>query len=270
MLRILSLGAGVQSTTVALLAAEGAIPPLDAAIFADTGAEPQGVYAHLERLIPALPFPVHRITAGNLFIEIMKAATGVSQRGSHARPPFYVKSGAGEKGMIRRQCTGDFKIDPIEKHIRGMLGLQPRQRWPRDVRVQQLFGISIDEASRMRSSRVPTITNEYPLIDLGWTRSKCRDWLAARGWFPAKSACTFCPYHNDASWRELRDTDAAGWEQALEVDRAIRTGLQRSTLVGELFLHGSLIPLEQVDLSTAAERGQPNLFENECEGHCGV
>jgi hypothetical protein len=269
-IRVLSLGAGVQSTTVALLAAAGELPPLDCAIFADTGAEPRGVYDHLARLVPALPFPVHIISAGNLYLEILKATRRESKRGSHARPPLFVKNPDGSRGMIRRQCTGDYKIDPIERKVRELLGLVARQRWPREVRAIQVMGISIDEASRMRASRIPTIAHEYPLIDLGWTRSKCLAWLAARGWHPPKSACTFCPYHDDATWRRLRDTDAAGWAQAVEVDRAIRHGLKGDTLSGELFVHSSLIPLELVDLSTPAERGQPNLFENDCEGHCGV
>jgi hypothetical protein len=43
-LRVLSLGAGVQSTTMALLAAHGEIGPMpDCAIFADTGWEPRAV-----------------------------------------------------------------------------------------------------------------------------------------------------------------------------------------------------------------------------------
>lgn len=47
-LRILSLGAGVQSTTLALMAAHGEIGPMpDCAIFADTGWEPKAVYEHL-------------------------------------------------------------------------------------------------------------------------------------------------------------------------------------------------------------------------------
>jgi len=273
MLRILSLGAGVQSSAVALLAAEGVIPPLDGAIFADTGSEPAGVYAHLDRLTPALPFPVYRVTAAGragLGDEILKATRGESTIGSSARPPFFVRTLTGGKGMIRRQCTGDYKIDPIQQQIRALLGLVRRQRWPADVRVQQVMGISIDEASRMRTSRVPTIMHDYPLVDLGWTRSKCRTWLADRGWHPPKSACTFCPFHSDRGWRELRDTDPAGWQEAVTIDRAIRRGLHEKALVGELFLHGSLKPLELVDLSTPAERGQPNLFENECEGHCGV
>jgi hypothetical protein len=47
--RLLSLGAGVQSTAVLLLACDGAIPPFDAAYFADTGWEPKPVYANLAR-----------------------------------------------------------------------------------------------------------------------------------------------------------------------------------------------------------------------------
>lgn len=47
-LRVLSLGAGVQSTTLALMAAHGAVGPTpDCAVFADTGCEPRAVYRHL-------------------------------------------------------------------------------------------------------------------------------------------------------------------------------------------------------------------------------
>jgi len=49
-LRVLSLGAGVQSTTMALMAAHGEIMSMpNCAIFADTGWEPKAVYEHLER-----------------------------------------------------------------------------------------------------------------------------------------------------------------------------------------------------------------------------
>ncbi len=53
-LRVLSLGAGVQSTTMALLALENALPKPDYAIFADTGWEPKRVYEHLDRLTEVL------------------------------------------------------------------------------------------------------------------------------------------------------------------------------------------------------------------------
>lgn len=66
-LRVLSLGAGVQSTTLALMAAHGEIGPMpDCAIFADTGWEPAAVYEHLAwlRSPNVLPFPVHIISGG--------------------------------------------------------------------------------------------------------------------------------------------------------------------------------------------------------------
>ena len=48
---ILSLGAGVQSTTLYLMFLHGEITPqIDCAIFADTGEEPESVYEHLEWL----------------------------------------------------------------------------------------------------------------------------------------------------------------------------------------------------------------------------
>ena len=49
-LRVLSLGAGQQSSTVLLLACHGRIPRFDLAIFADTRWEPAAVYRHLDRL----------------------------------------------------------------------------------------------------------------------------------------------------------------------------------------------------------------------------
>lgn len=51
-LHIISLGAGVQSTTLALMAAGGGLTPMpDCAIFADTGEEPSAVYRHLDWLM---------------------------------------------------------------------------------------------------------------------------------------------------------------------------------------------------------------------------
>ena len=66
MIRVLSLGAGVQSTTLALMAAVGEIERPAAAIFADTQWEPEAVYRHLDWLEALLPYPVLRVTQGNI------------------------------------------------------------------------------------------------------------------------------------------------------------------------------------------------------------
>lgn len=66
-IHIISLGAGVQSSTMALMAATGEIELMPtAAIFADTQAEPGSVYRWLDWLEKQLPFPVYRVTQGSL------------------------------------------------------------------------------------------------------------------------------------------------------------------------------------------------------------
>lgn len=264
MLRVLSLGAGVQSTTLALMAAHGEIEPPDCAIFADTQAEPASVYEHLRWLMSpnVLPFPVHVVTAGSLRSQLMSAEQGKT----HGRPPLYVRNPDGSKGILHRQCTGDFKIDPIQKEIRRLLGLKRGQRWPTHAVVEQWMGISRDEIERIKPSDRPAIVRRYPLVDLGMRRWDCEQWLQRHGYpIPSKSACTFCPYRSDAEWRRLREDDPTGWDDAVAIDRIARTNV---TLVGEVYFHRSLVPLDEVDFSVDDRQG--DLFGNECEGMCGV
>lgn len=280
MIHVVSLGAGVQSTTMVLMAARGLIAPMpECAIFADTGAEPASVYRHLEWLTSGvLPFPVHVVSRGNLRDAILESTNGNSNRGSDARPPFFVKNHNGSLGVLNRQCTHRFKIIPIHKEIRRLLGLKRGQHWPKEQRVAQWVGISTDEASRMKDSGIPAVVNRWPLIEMGISRKKCLAWLESNGFpTPPKSACTFCPYRRDGQWRQLRDTDPEGWADAVRIDNAIRNGMKPGRdSDGKLFVHDSLAPLEEVDLRTNAEKGLPepayqiNLFENECEGMCGV
>ncbi|RWO00137.1 MAG: hypothetical protein EOS07_36340, partial [Mesorhizobium sp.] len=107
------------------------------------------------------------------------------------------------------------------------------------------------------------------LIESRMTRKDCLDWLKSHGYpKPPKSACIGCPFHSDAMWRSMRNNDRAAWDDAVEVDRAIRTGLRG--IRGEVFLHRSGVPLDEADLSTAADHGQLDLWPNECEGMCGL
>jgi hypothetical protein len=270
MLRVLSLGAGVQSTTVALMAAVGKIGPMpDAAIFADTQAEPAAVYQHLQWLRSGvLPFPVHIVTAGNLTDHV--AAERPRGRFLKVDIPAFVKAPDGSMAIINRSCTRDFKIDPIRRKVRELLGITGK-RSPKEPVVEQWIGISRDEAQRMKPSREAWVVNRWPLIELGMSRLGCLDWLRSNGYpEPPRSACTFCPFHNNHEWRALRDRPVE-WAEAVEVDTRLRSRPPEAyRLKGVLYLHRSGVPLADVDLTTAADRGQQSLFGNECEGVCGV
>ena len=136
MLRVLSLGAGVQSTTVALMAACGSLPQLDACIFADTGWEPKAVYTHLDWLTGELAshgIPVHRVAKSNIRDDALRSQVpGLKTDGVRcASMPYYV-DGDGREGMIKRQCTSEYKIAPIQRMLRTLIGLKSRQRAPRN------------------------------------------------------------------------------------------------------------------------------------------
>lgn len=265
---VISLGAGVQSSTMALMAAVGELTPMpDAAIFADTQSEPRAVYQHLDWLETQLPFPVHRVTAGSLRDEIIGAMRGENRM--DARPPFFTQGG----GMLRRQCTQDFKVRPIQRKIRELAGIAAGSRGPTDITVDQWFGISFDEVGRMRDSQFRWLRHVYPLVNLRMTRSACLDWCERHGYpRPPKSACTFCPYHDDGLWRTMKRDDPDGFTDACAIDEAIRPGMPGPKRPDgeQWYVHTSRIPLRLVDFSTLEDHGQGRLFGNECEGMCGV
>lgn len=268
MIHIISLGAGVQSSAMALMFAAGEIQPMpDAAIFADTGGEPKYVYDWLASLETMLPFPVHQVMWKNgLTANIKDSIAGQRFAGA----PFYTESDGKREGQLRRQCTREFKVQPITQKLREMVGLKPRQRAPKSViLVTQYIGISYDEVIRMRPSRSPWIQHQWPLVDRKMHRQDCLNWMAERGYpAPARSACTYCPYHSDREWYNLKANHPEAFAQAVEIDELIRDGVRGTSQ--RLYLHRKLRPLNEIRFDTAAAAGQSDMFNEECEGMCGV
>ncbi|GGU13735.1 hypothetical protein [Streptomyces violascens] len=241
------------------LSAKGILPRVDYAIFADTGWEPRAVYTHLDRLEREIAepagIPVLRVTSGN----IRKDALDPDHR--FASMPLYILNQDGKPGMTRRQCTGEYKIKPIKKKVRELLGFPYPARIPRGTFVEQWVGISTDEFHRAKDSDVQYMLNRHPLIDMGWSRSDCIRYLTSLGLADTpKSSCLGCPFHGNAQWRSIRDASPDEWADVVEFDAAIRKGNARANatgkrLLGEAFLHRSRVPLDQapIDHVTAAE-----------------
>jgi hypothetical protein len=275
LLHIISLGAGVQSSTMALMFAHGELTPMpDCAIFADTGAEPRYVYDWLDWLETKLPFPVHRVAYGNLRDDLTAGrGNSISGAGHIAQPPFFVRSPDGRAvSMLRRKCTQSYKIVPIERKVRELAGLAKGQMGPKVVAVTQYIGISYDEALRMKPSQTRWIVHRWPLVDLEMRRLDCERWMAANDYpKPQKSACTFCPYHDDAHWRDMKRDHPEAFAEAVAMDETIRGGwLKQFGIDEDAYVHRSLKPLAEIDFRGAKDFGQVSLFEDECEGMCGV
>jgi len=258
-MRIISLGLGVQSTAMYLMSSLGYIDRADYAIFADPGAELPDTYklwdylndwAKYNKGIPLIK------KKKSLYKDIIQGQNSTGQR--WASIPAFGESG----GMIRRQCTKEYKIDVVVKEIRKLHGLKKYQR----MKPTTLYlGISLDEIQRMKESRLPNITYEYPLIDNRITRSECIKFLEERSFHDVKkSSCVFCPYHNNTQWRYIKQNYPEEWIKIIQVDAAIRDSSKRGK-DDQLYLHRTLEPINEAYL----QEDQEDLFMCE-EGYCGI
>lgn len=273
----ISLGAGVQSSVVALMAACGELTPMPSgAIFADTQAEPKSVYDWLAWLETQLPFPVYRATHGNLATDALVYRTSAKSGRTYTRSliPVFVLKPDGNKGILPRKCTRDYKIDVIHRQVRALEGLRAVRPGTAPFATTWI-GFSIDEEQRKRPSRVPWVEHRWPLLELGFSRDDCLEWMTEHGYpKPPRSACVFCPYHNDSEWQRLKNDEpeafaaAVAWER--DYQRIAREHDQ--VLEGTPFLHDGLKPLDETVFDTSRDR-QLSLFDgfrHECEGACGV
>lgn len=276
---ILSLGAGVQSTTLYLMAREGKLP-IQCAIFADTQDEPRAVYDHLKWLQSLTGPPILIRTAGCLGEALMK---GTDRGKVPAHHPHYRHRFASipaftdgpETGMVRRQCSKEYKMEVVARTIRReVVGLKPRQRVPKDATVYQYIGISWDERARAVDVERRMAGNwkaVFPLIERKWTRTDCKAFLALRVPHEVpKSACVYCPFHDDRAWQRLKDAGGADWDRIVQIDTALRTpgNIVNRNLDQKLYLHRSCKPITEIEF---VNQDQQQLgFMMECEGMCGV
>lgn len=275
---VLNLGAGVQSSALALMAARGEVGPMpDFAVFADTQAEPTSVYKWLDWLETQLPFPVIRVTKGSLTEETLKVR--VKEKSKYGNGITYLRTnipvyGLMPNGEVRnavgRSCTADFKVAPILKEIRKRCGIKHGQK---NITVTQWLGISYDEMQRMKLPSNAWTQHRWPLIEKRMTRSHCKEWMAKNGYpEPPRSACYYCPFHSDEEWRRLKIEDPVHFQKAVEFDSTFRR-LQNQNPGGlriEVFLHGSCKPLDEVDFTDKHKDQLGFDFSSECEGMCGL
>ena len=294
-MRIISLGAGVQSSVMSLMAARGVLkdengkrlPHPDCAIFADTGWEPQGVYDHLEWLTKEIarskyPFEVmiakrdwgrqgrpDRRRTWQIQKHLLKGKNSTGQ--DFITVPVFILNKDGKKGIARRQCTREYKLEPIRRKIRTLCDLKFRQPMPRHEWVEQWIGISEDEITRMKDSREPWLKSRWPLIEMRKKRTDCIKWFKRH--YPdrvlPRSACIGCPMHTDGEWLDMAKNDPKSWAEAVQTDKALRRGSRRKKFGGELYLHRSMKPLDEIDLEETRDEKQVSLLD-ECEGMCGM
>lgn len=276
---VISLGAGVQSSTLLMMADRGEIK-IDGeviipkvAIVADTGNEPKKVYEWIEFLETQVKnIKIIKAKKGDLVLDIVN---GVEKGTRVPSVPFFTKLKSpvlkdGEsfgyeikKGKLMRHCTMDYKIAVIRREIRKQFGYTKHSKIPTKS-IRLWMGISTDEILRAKESQVGYIKNVFPLLDMEMSRTDCLKWFENNNLpLPPKSACIICPFHSNKHWRDMKENDSESWEMAVEFDKKIR---RLPNVDSDVFLHRQCVPLDEAFLGVE----QISMFDEECEGMCGL
>ena len=282
-LTIISYGGGIQSTAMLVLAAQGTIPNVTAAVFANTGDDSENpatldyLNTHARPYATAHDIPIIEVQREpwptgdpKTLLSYLDAYNGCQACGTGPEddcvpdcpstnntggdlpiPMKLTPSGA----PVQRSCTNHWKIEPIRRWLIEH-GATPTN--PATV----LIGISIDEIHRATNKpRHPAEQAQYPLLDLHISRQDCTRIIVEAGLpTPPHSACWFCPFHPERSWSERRSTDPATYWRAVELEEQLNRQRQRRHLQPVQFLTKK--PLRAVDLP------QPTLFDDFDAGSC--
>lgn len=285
MIRNISLGAGVQSSALALMADRELFGPRpDLAIFADTGNEPKAVYSWLEWLSSQLSYPVVIVRSKQRLSDEVRQLKTAKDGHKYwlSLLPWFTIGANGKPGLMQRKCTWNYKIRMILRALRARLPKNAVRRWRRAVKEGQTMepmaetwiGISTDEAIRMKPSQVDWNPSRWPLIEAGMSRADCAAWILREyGKTAPRSACTFCPFRRDGEWLRLQEEEPEAFREAVELERLAQSlARQCDSTVGIPFLHDSRRPLDTVDFRKREPDSKQGVlpFGNECTGHCGV
>lgn len=272
-LKILSCGAGMQSTALALMSCENKkkgnvypeIPVYDLIVFCDMGHEPPWVYDQVEFIRKAceecgIAFKVLETDLYGNYMEkfgVQRVAT----------IPFWSVDENGKKGKMRRQCTIEYKIEAIQKYVRyELLGYKFRQKCKKEDKGahEMHIGFSKEEEHRVFESMNPMFVTHFPLVKMGLTRADNYAYILEKWGLETKaSACGFCPFHRNFFFQHIKENCPDCYKAVVDMDKLLEERQPQSAIRSKLYISRSrkriadLTPEECMDAETFLYRGQP-------------
>lgn len=264
-MRVLSFGAGMQSTALALMSCENAgagspkfplVPVYDLVVFCDLGLEPPWVYAQVEFTRKACEDAGIRfeVLPSPLYEDFMR---NFGERRTISIPWWTLRED-GHKSKMPRNCTIDYKVEMISKYVRWeVLGYKKGQRLrDEDKKAHEMhMGFSAEEARRCSESPNPMFLNRFPLMEMGMVRADNYAYIKDVWGLDTKaSACCFCPFHTNSFFKYLRDNCPGCFERLVEVDDLLRDKTPKPPMDSDLFISRSrkrLVDLTDEDCNDA-------------------
>lgn len=274
-LQVVSYGAGVQSTALLVLAAQGYIPHRTF-LFSNVGDDSEDP-ASL-RYLREVAFDyaaahgielheLHRVPTRGISKGQVETLYGRLMREGSRSLPIPVRMSNGAPGT--RACTADFKIRVVGRWLKehGATAENP---------ARVAIGISTDEWHRANNKRAePYEISEYPLLTLehrlaprGASRADCEAIIKDAGLpVPPKSSCYFCPFHRPAVFADMARERPELFEKAAHLEDTLNA---RRDLLGKdhVYLTRFARPLREVFENVQLSMLPPEYEED--EGHrCG-
>ena len=267
-MKILSLGAGMQSSALALMACENVnignvhplVPVYDAVIFVDLGNEPIWVYEQVEFLQKAcndsgINFYV---LERNLYEDYL---TNFGKK-RVSSIPFWSIGEDGKKAKMRRHCTIDYKITHIQNFVRWqLLGYKKGQRKRlEDIGSHEMhIGFSKEESRRVFDSYHPFFVNKFPLVEMDYERSDSYKYILETWGLDTKaSACSFCPFHTNYFYDHIKNEHPDTYASIVAFDGMLEKEQPNTAIKSKLYLSKSRKRIEDL---TPEECNDGQFFE---------
>ena len=244
-MKILSCGAGMQSTALALMAAEnikkGIVHPLvpvyDAIVFCDLKCEPSWVYEQVDFI--ASVCGEYGIPFYTLESYLMEDQAYRIQHGKYIKMPLWTMSG-GKRGKLRRNCTIDYKILAVQHFVKHeLLGYRKHQRLRQeDIGAHEMhIGFSREESKRAGASGHPMFVNKFPLIEMGLERKDNYKYVLEEwGMAMRASSCYVCPFHRNHFFEYLRKNYPGDYEMVCSFDRVLADKSSEGFVKSDLYI----------------------------------
>lgn len=253
-LEILSFGAGMQSTALALLSCENAhakkegkeiphplVPIYDLVIFCDLGFEPPWVMEQVE-------FTRKACEQAGIWLKVLKSPLyyDFMENFGERRAisvPWWTLGDDGHKSKMPRNCTIDYKVNAISKFVRWeVLGYKKGQRLREEDKKAHTMhmGFSFEERKRCKESPNPMFVNRFPLVDMKLVRADNYAYIQDVWGLETKaSACAFCPFHQNYFYKYLRENLPETYKKVIEVDELLRDKTPKPPMEANLFMSRS-------------------------------
>lgn len=260
-LKILSFGAGMQSTALALMSCKNMravkdgkqapfplVPIYDLVVFCDLGFEPPWVSsqaAFVRKACESVGIWYKQLDTP-LYQDLMRDFG----KKRVVSIPWWTLGDDGHKSRMPRNCTIDYKVERISKFIRwDVLGYKKGQRLrSEDKKAHEMhMGFSFEEMRRCKQNPNPMFINRFPLVDMKLVRADNYAYIKDKWGLETKaSACAFCPFHKNFFFRYLKENEPEVYQQLVRVDELLRDNNPKPPMDSDLFISRSRKRLEDL------------------------